>query len=240
VAASRTKLSDLVRHFRWKEVRAVVRDYPALLGYRDERGRNWLHQVASVNVKKPKRSAAASVKTAGVLLDAGIDVNDPAFVEGNNFKATPLWFAIAFGENLPLAHFLIHEGSSPDYCLWAAVNRDSPPSIRLLLDHGARIPSNPDASLLMAAILWNKFVAAKELLLLGLDPNFRDDKGMTALHYLLKKDADTKHIRMLINAGARGDIPNAKGDTAIAIMRRKRDPAHHRMAAQLAGHTRPV
>jgi uncharacterized protein len=235
MAVSRSRLSDLVRDFRWKEVSAIVVDHPALLGFRDDRGRNWLHVVASVNVRKPKRSAAASVRTAGVLLDAGIDVNEPAFEE-ENFKATPLWFAIAFGENLPLAHFLLHEGSSPQYCLWAAVNRDSPESIRLLLDHGARIPSGPEASLLTAAILWNKFVAMRELLHLGLDPNFRDDKGMTPLHYLLKKGADRKHIKAVIDAGARGDIPNAKGDTAIAIMRRKRDRAYHRLAEQLAQH----
>jgi ankyrin repeat protein len=232
--ASRTKLADLVTHFRWRDVRSVVRDFPALLSYRDERGRNWLHLCASVNVKKTKRSAAASVKTAGVLLEAGIDVNDPAFEEEDGFRATPLWFAIAFGENLPLAHFLLHEGSSPEHCMWAAVNRDSPASIRLLLDHGARLPQNREASLLTAAIAWNKFVAMRELLRLGVNPDFRDDSGMTALHYLLKKGADVKHIRTMIAAGARGDIPNAKGDTAIAILRRKRDPRHRRLADQLA------
>jgi len=232
--ASRTRLADLVKQFRWRDVGKVVRDYPGLLRYRDEKGRNWLHLLASVNVKRPKRSTASSVRTAAVLIQAGIDVNEPAFRSRDGFQATPLWFAIAFGENLPLAHYLLHEGSTPEYCLWAAVNRDSPASIRLLLAHGATIPRGKDASLLLAAILWNRFVAAKELLRLGEDPDFRDEKEMTALHYLLRKDADPKHMRMLINAGARGDIPDRKGNTAIAIMRRKRDPVYHRPADRLA------
>jgi ankyrin repeat protein len=228
--ASRTGLLNAVKHFRWRAVRDALHESPSLLAYRDNRRRNWLHLCCSVNVKKNKRTVANSVRTADVLLRAGLDVNEPAFREGDDFQATPLWFAIAFGENLPLAHYLLHEGSTPEYCLWAAVNRDSPESIRLLLAHGATIPQNPDASLLLAAVFWNKFVAAKELIRIGLDVNFRDDKGMTALHHLLRKDADPKHIRMFINAGARGDIRNKKGDTAIAILRRKRDRQYHRMA----------
>jgi hypothetical protein len=35
-------------------------------------------------------------------------------------KATPLWHAIAFGRNLPLAKFLLSRGSDPHHCLFAA------------------------------------------------------------------------------------------------------------------------
>src|SRR5262245_9832896 len=59
-----------------------------------------------------------------------------------------------------------------------------------------------------AAVYWNRFAAAEELLKLGADVNFQDSNKMTALHYVLKKGSDKKHARMLIKYGARGDIKN--------------------------------
>jgi hypothetical protein len=68
---------------------------------------------------------------------------------------------------------------------------------------------------------------------LGAGVNLRDSKRMTALHYLLKKGSDKKHVRMLMKYGARGDIENAEGVTAAEIMVRKRDPEFRRMASHL-------
>ena len=72
------------------------------------------------------------------------------------------------------------------------------------------------------------------LLELGADPNYRDSRGMTALHYMLRKGSDKTHFAMLLAHGARGDIGNAQGVTAIDLLSRKRDPAFHRMAKKLA------
>ena len=41
-----------------------------------------------------------------------------------DFRATPLWYAVARGENLPLATFLVNRGADASYSLWAAVWRD--------------------------------------------------------------------------------------------------------------------
>ncbi len=41
-----------------------------------------------------------------MLLDAGLGINQEAFSE-KDFKATPLWYAVAFGQNLKLAEFLL-------------------------------------------------------------------------------------------------------------------------------------
>ena len=58
---------------------------------------------------------------------------------------------------------------------------------------------------------------------------------MTALHYMLKKQSDIAHLRMVIAHGARGDIPDAAGNTAVDILRRKRDPELRALAEVLAG-----
>ena len=162
---------------------------------------------------------------------ARLDPHAAAFAE-ENFEATPLWYAIAFGENLAQAGYLLERGSDPNHCLWAAVNRDNAAAIRLLIAHGAEDPTNEEGSPLLAAVQWNKFAAAEELLKLGADVNFQDSKRMTALHYLLKKRSDKKYVRMLINYGARGDLKNENGVTAAEIMMRKRDSEFRQMAAQ--------
>jgi hypothetical protein len=51
-----------------------------------------------VKVREKTLSPADSIRTADVLLKAGIDVSQEAFRE-QNWKATPLWYAVSRGEN---------------------------------------------------------------------------------------------------------------------------------------------
>jgi uncharacterized protein len=231
---SKTKLTELVKQFRAKEVDQAIAEKPDLLAVRDERGRNWLHLCCGVNPRRAKLEADDSVKTAEVLLRHGLDINQEAFTEGD-WKATPLWFSIARGENLGLVEFLLRRGSNPNYCLWAAAFVENIEAIRLLVRNGANVndPSVVEESPFISAIKWSHFKAAGELLKLGADVNYRDPAGMTALHYMLKKGSDKKYFAMLIEHGARGDIKNKDGVTAAEMMRKKRDPEFRKMAEEL-------
>lgn len=227
-------MTELVRAFRWRDVEAGLSGEPGLLEVRDDRGRNWLHLCCSVNPKKRKLRPADSIKTADVLLDAGLDVNQEAFREGS-WKATPLWYAIGRGENLALARHLLERGSTPEHCLWAAAFRNDVDVIKLLADGGANLEAvADDETPFLGAVKSSRFRGAHALLELGASPDFRDSRGMTALHYMLKKGSDARHFRMLIEHGPRGDIPNQDGVTAREIMARKRSPAFRKMADQLA------
>jgi uncharacterized protein len=229
---SKTRLLALVKDLQWKEFAKGLAENPALLEVRDDRGRNWLHLSCAVKVKERKLKVTDSIKMAEVLLDAGLGINQEAFREPD-FMATPLWYAIAHGQNLQLAEYLLKRGSVPHYCMWAAAYNDDPPAIRLLVANGADInASAEDASPFLFAIQWSRFAAAEQLLKLGADVNFQDSKKMTALHCLLKKGCDKKYIRMLMRYGARGDLKNAKGITAAEIMSRKRDPEFRKMAEE--------
>ncbi len=214
---SKTQMLELVRAFDARGVHAALHESPALLDWCDERGRNWLHVCCGTNPKDRGLDPRRAIRTAEMLLDRGLDVNQEAFREGA-WKATPLWYAVGRGRNLPLARFLLARGSTPDYCLWAAAFNRDVEAIRLLVKHGANV-NDPSVD---------------ESPLLGADPNHRDESGMTALHYMLKKSSDKKHFELLFAHGARGDIPDKKGVTAAQIMRRKRDPQFRRMAEQLA------
>jgi ankyrin repeat protein len=231
---SKTAMLNLVKTFRWREVAAALDASPALLDVRDARGRNWLHVCCGVAVQTNRTLRAVdSIRLAKCLLERGFELNGPAFAEGT-WQATPLWYAIARGRNLPLAKFLLAQGADPNHCLWAAGFRDDATAIGLLLDHGADIdPVTEDATPFLEAVKWSHFVAAGELLKRGANVDFQDSKGMTALHYMLKKGSDISDLKLLVKHGARGDIADAAGATATQILRRKRDPALRALAAQL-------
>jgi uncharacterized protein len=224
---SKTSLTESVRGRRVDEVRAGLAERPDLLGHRDERGRSWLHLACSV----PKTPVAM----ADLLLGLGLGLDDAAFTEGA-WQATPLWFAVARGQNHALAEHLLRLGCNPDYCLFAAAWNEDRATIRLLLRHGADIEEGADRgeTPLLGAIGWSKFGPAEELLLGGADPDARDKQGRTALHLMLRKGSAAGHFAMFVKAGARGDIPDAEGRTAVEILRKKRDPVWKGIAAGLA------
>jgi hypothetical protein len=232
MTVSKTKMLELVKGFRAAEVDAALRENPALRKVRDERGRNWLHVCCGQKARKGQEKD--SIKTADVLLEHGFDPSEPAFTEGT-WKAVPVWFAIGRGENLALAEWLMKRGGEPNHSLWAASFRSDLPAIRLLVKHGADLEQvAEDSTPFAGAVGSSKFAAAEELLKLGADPDFVNSKGMTALHMMLKKDSDKKHIAMVVRLGARGDIRDKAGVTAIDILRRKKDPDLRKLAEVLS------
>lgn len=226
-----SRIATLLREGAWKEIRDALQEKPALLAFRDEKGRNWLHLCCRQDAQR--RDAADIVKTAAVLLDAGIPINEPSATQ-DAWKATPLWHAVAFGHNVPLAALLLKRGSDPDHCLWAAAYNNDADMVRLLVKHGAPDRTDEKSSPFLAAVQWGRFEAAEAFLKLGADVNFQNAKKVTALHDALAKRRDVKHIRMLLRYGARTDIKDAKGVTAAEVIRRKRDPAFHDLVQKLS------
>ena len=62
-----------------------------------------------------------------------------------DFRATPLWYAVARGENLPLVRFLLARGADASTSLWAAVWRDDGEMCRELLKSKPRLSSRRTA-----------------------------------------------------------------------------------------------
>lgn len=233
---SKTRMTALVREHHAREVERALGESPALLAYRDERGRNWLHLCC---MTRPKAGSGPSIRTAELLL-RHYAVNEPAFVEGT-WKATPLWHAIGFGRNLPLAEFLLSRGSDPNHCLFAAAYNDDAEAIRLLARSGAALDEFVEGGTpLLHAVQYSRLAAVKALLAAGADPDAKDAKGRTALHRMLAKGSDTRFFQLFARHGARGDVPDASGRTAAEIMRRKRNPEFHRMSERLTHRTKSI
>jgi hypothetical protein len=237
---SKARVTGWVTAWQWRPLRDALAAEPRWKDPVDERKRNLLHLCCSVDPERRDLPPAEGVKTADVLLDAGFDVDREAFSEGA-WRATPLWYAISRGENLVLARHLLDRGASPENCLWSAAFREDLAAIRLLAERGATIDAvAEDETPFLAAVKWSHFRAAEMLLRLGADPNFQDSRGMTALHYMLKKGSPEKHFHAVLAHGARGDLPSRDGVTAAGVMARKRSPGFREMAAQLASTESPA
>lgn len=231
---SNTSLLEAVKRFDWKAVDAGLAERPDLLGHREAREKNWLHVLCSTRLAG--RRPAASIKTADVLLAHGLDVHAHAFTEGH-WKATPVWWCVAWGRNLSLAAHLLTLGATADYSMFAACWNDDIPALDLLLEYGALIDDRTSGRTtpFLGAIAWSRFRFAEALLTRGADVNARDERGLTALHLMLKKGTDFAHFAMLSKHGARGDIPGPDGKTAIQIMLRKKDDRFRKLASTLGG-----
>jgi ankyrin repeat protein len=225
---SKTRLLTLIKELDWRSVKAALESNPELLRYRGDRGQNLLHVCCGLDIDG-RGTSAASIKTAGVLLDAGLDINKEAFTEGE-WKATPLWYAISRGKNLALAKYLLSRGSSPEHTLWAAAFNDDPVAVRLLVKAGAVVDAPGPETAFLFAIKWSHFTAAKVLLEAGADANSKDRLGKTALHYMVKKRSDPDHMRMVLKHGARLDLKDRDGVTVGSLLSRARTPEYRALA----------
>jgi len=221
---SKAALCRSIKALDVEAVASLLEARPALIRVTDDRRRSPLHFLCSLPAD-PK-TCARSLALARRLLDAGLDVNTPAFVEGA-FQATPLWYAISRGRNLPLARFLLTHGSSPENCLWAAAFAENLEAIDLLVRSGARLdPVTEDETPFLGAIKWSRFVGAERLLRHGANVNFQNSKGLTALHLVLKKNSDRRHVEMLLRHGADPTIKAKDGKSPLDLVRNRRDKTY--------------
>jgi uncharacterized protein len=220
---SKTRLFNAIKSLDAEAVSALLDAQPELAKVKDERRRNALHFLCGLPASD--KTGARSLALARLLLDRGFDVNEPAFVEGGGaFKATPLWFALSRGRNLPLAKLLLKRGSTPEYCLWTAGFHDDVAAIDLLVKAGARLdPVAEDETPFLGAIKWSRFKAAERLLHHGANVNFQNSKGTTALHALVKKQSDRRYVELLLRHGADPRRRDAEGVSPLDMVARRRD-----------------
>lgn len=231
---SKTRMLEAIKELDWQTIVVGLDENPTLRDHRDPKGRDLFHLCCMVDPSRREKSPSASIKCASALLERGFDIDRAAFFEGD-WRATPLWHAVARSCNPKLVRFLLERGAEPNHCLFAAAFNDDSASIKRLVEFAAEIdPVVEQETPFLGAIKWSHFAAAKTLLSLGADVNFQDPHGMTALHYMLKKGSALEHFKMLIRFKPHGDLPDRSGNTAYAILQRKRSPDFRRLAARLS------
>lgn len=187
---SKTALFKAVAEWDAPTVVRLLSTDPGLVQVRDQRGRTAQHVCANRRWDKKPSSAKASIATMSALLTAGADVNAVQEIsdDGKVFPATPLWYAVAWGQNLPLIKELLRCGADPDWCLFAVVWANDAPLARMLLKAGSNTELRfPEETPLHYAARLGREAVIKELIEAGADIRATDSKGKTPLDYARKK-----------------------------------------------------
>lgn len=181
---SKTALFAAAKRWDASQVSQILASSPALVATTDASGRAALHLACAVKPGGGGLGESAGIATVTALLDAGaaIEAVVPMDQDEGDFRATPIWYAVARGENLPLVEFLLSRGADASYSLWAAVWRDDAALIRALLEAKPRLNllAHGETPILYAARL-QRFNALDLLIEAGADPSIADAQGRDAV-----------------------------------------------------------
>jgi ankyrin repeat protein len=217
----------IVKNWKWDEVTQALSKDSSLATRVYKNGMTPLHYCAETNLSKSSLPAIYSIDTAAALLSAGADVNSVRRIidAGEEFHATPLWYAVAWGKNLDLACFLLESGSNPNNCMWAATWDENLEMAELLASHGAEIdPVFHHETPLLQIVRSRRLKLLGWLIAKGGNINFQDDKGYSALHYAVKKNHTLADIELLLKHGADPTLYARDGSTPIGMAQSQAKP----------------
>ncbi|MDM0069619.1 ankyrin repeat domain-containing protein [Variovorax sp. J31P207] len=181
---SRTSLFAAAKRWDEPEVASTLARAPELVSASDPKGRTVLHLACAVKPGSSQLGEAHGLKTVATLLGAGADLEDEVPMEGDegDFRATPLWYAVARGENLPLVDFLVKLGANASYSLWAAVWRDDEKMCQTLLTAKPKLDLrvHGETPIFYAARL-KRLKTLNLLIEAGADSSIADFKGRDAV-----------------------------------------------------------
>ena len=181
---SKTALFEAAKAWDFAAVKAMVGVAPGLLTATDPKGRAALHIACAVRPGGVGLGEASGIRTVTALLEAGSDLESevPMDEDEEDFRATPLWYAVSRGGNLPLVRFLLKRGADASYSLWAAVWRDDAVLCRDLLEAKPRLnlKAHGETPIFYAARL-QRLRTLELLIEAGADPTITDRRGRDAV-----------------------------------------------------------
>jgi uncharacterized protein len=214
-----------VRSWESASVKLALRQEPSFATYKDQIGKTPLHHCAEINPQKFGLKVADSLKTARALLAAGADVNAIRVIidDGEEFYASPLWYAVAWGKNPDLAHLLLENKARPDHnAVGSAIWDQDFRMAALLHSHGGNIDHEfRGETPLLRTVKAKRLKLLKWLIDNGADINFQDGKGYTALHYAANGNHTLAQAEALLQCGAKPKLKAKDGSTAISLSEAK-------------------
>jgi uncharacterized protein len=181
---SKTALFEAAKAWDTAAIESLLAARPELIAATDPKGRTALHIACNVKPGGAALGEPNGIQTATALLKAGakLDAEMPPDERDGDFRATPLWYAMAWGENLPLAEFLLERGANPSNPLWAVVWRDDEVFCRALLRRKPRLNliAEGETPIFYAARL-KRLKTLGLLIEAGADPTIVDERGRDAL-----------------------------------------------------------
>jgi len=210
-----------VRNWQADAVTIALAIDPGLANHTDKIGKTPLHHCCEIYAKKFGLSVDDSLKTAQALLFAGADVNAVRIIidDGEEFHATPLWYAVAWGRNYDLARLLLENGARPDdNAVGSAIWDQDLRTAELLRTHGASIDHvSRGETPLLRTVKARRLKLLKWLVDNGADINFQDTDGFSALHYTARGSHTLVQSEELLSYGAKPQLKAKDGSTAISL-----------------------
>lgn len=210
-----------VRSWQAQAVKAGLASEPSLANYLDKIGKAPLHHCSEIDAAKFHLNVADSLKTARALLNAGADVNAVRIIidDGEEFFATPLWYAVAWGKNHDLVRLLLESGARPDdNAVGSAIWDQNLRIAELLRKHGGRLDQvSQGQTPLLRTIKARRLKLLNWLIDHGANINFQDAGGYSALHYAAKGMHTLAEVAELLSCGANPDLKALDGSTAITL-----------------------
>lgn len=200
---SRTALISAARMWDWPTVAALLVAAPELVAANDPQGHTALHRACAVKPgSSPQLVEPNGIKTITTLLEAGADLEQavPMNEDEGDFRATPLWYAVARGENFPLVEFLLRRGANASYSLWAAVWRDDVDVCRALLKSTPELNlrAHGETPIFYAARL-QRLATLALLIDAGADPSIPDSVGRDTVAIARERKLPEEIIERLVS-----------------------------------------
>ena len=181
---SKTALFEAAKAWNPAAVKAMLAAAPALVRATDPKQRTAVHLACAVKPGSSRLGEANGIKTVTALLEAGAGLETAVVIPDaeEDFRANPLWFAVARGENLPLARVLLKRGADGSASLWAVVWRDDAALCRELLKYKPRLDlkAHGETPIFYAARL-QRLKTLDLLIEAGANPCIADPRGRTAV-----------------------------------------------------------
>jgi uncharacterized protein len=201
---SKTNLFKAAKAWDPAATEALLAVAPDLGQATDPKGRTALHLACAAKASGLPAADPHGLKTVAALLEAGAELEAavPTDKDEGDHRSTPLWFAVARGENLPLVQFLLKRGADPSTCLWAVVWRDDEVFCRELLKHKPRLNlrAHGETPIFYAARL-QRLKTLDLLIEAGADPTIADNKGRDAIDIARVRGLPKDLIDRLVELG---------------------------------------
>ena len=199
-----------------------------LVQYTDQIGKTPLHHCAEIDARRFRLNLNDSLDTARALLAAGAEVNAIRVIidDGEEFRASPLWYAVAWGKNYDLARLLLENGAQPDHhAIGSAIWDQDLRMAEMLRARGAQIDHVfRDETPLLRTVRARRLKLLKWMIDHGADINFQDSAGYSALHYAVKGKHTLAQVDELLSYGAQPDLQAKDGNTPAMLAEAKGKP----------------
>ncbi len=189
----------------------------------DESDRTPLHYIGLSGMWR-ELGASSSLECAKLLLDHSYEVDAVQEIpdEGEVFEATPLWYAVAYSQNVELIKFLLERRANPNPATFAATYSGELQIVQLLNQYGAdwnikfagRTP-------IQDLLSYRRTKLVPWLLDNGARVDLQDSDGRTALHTAAMYGCKPNLLQQILDHGGDTNVKDNEGCTPLDLARKR-------------------